>query len=329
MAIRVYLCLLFVAGATATLSGQTAGQADSGRVSVSDSTRRYNFRGRVTAASGIAMKELRVELCDQDHDNRIVDRTPVSDRGEFSFSGVPDGAYAVRVTGESGAVLGEQFVGSAAHVRRLEIRVEPRDGDNPYGGAISVAELKHKVPGKALKEAKLANKALARRDVPALILHLQKAIALDPQFIAARRNLSLAYLTTMQYQRAIDSFQELLVLDSRCEIGYVGLSAIYVAMNRPSDAEVMARRALEIDASDKLSHYLLGCSLAAQDKNRDEALLHLSKAYKAYPQAQVVAASILARQGRKDEAKVRLQDYLESGDNHARSEAQEMLTNLY
>jgi len=190
---------------------------------------------------------------------------------------------------------------------------------------ISLAELKHKVPRNALNEAKKADQALERQDTQSLIEHLEKTVALDPEFIAARRNLAHAFFSTRQFDRAIDAYKELLLLDPHAEVGYLGLSASYMSLRRAKEAEMPARQALHLDPGDELAHYLLGCSLAAQDKDGAEALSHLARSCRSFPASQLIAARLLARAGRKDEAKIRVHAYLESGDNYARSEAEQLL----
>jgi Flp pilus assembly protein TadD len=325
MAIRVLILIFGLGASIPFLSGQGFGDASTlRRLGAAELT---SVRGQVSADGDIVFSELVAELCDAGDMNRIVDRTTISGSGEFFLAGVPERVYTVRITSRSGVVLAEQLLSSSSTIVRIEIHSAHKE-NALAGSVISLAELKHKVPGGALKEAKEANKALKKRDMQALILHLEKALAIDPGFIAARRNLANTFLATKQFDRAIDAYRELLVLDSHSIVAYMGISTAYMSTYHVKEAEEPARKALEIDSSSELSHYLLGCSLAAQDKDRSEALMHLRKASKSFRAAQLIAARILALEGRKDEAKIQLQSYLDSGDDYGRTEAERLLNSL-
>jgi hypothetical protein len=329
MTTRVFIGLLFAAGCVFTISAQIIGEGRSlHAVHVGNDLNSISIQGQVSsAASDVLFSELTAELCDTGDMNRVVDRSSVNGTGEFSFVAVPQGIYSVRIAARTGAILGESIAGASGMVR---IEIHSASKPNPLAGSvISLAELKHKVPRNALKEAEQANKALKKRDMKSLILHLQKAIALDPGFVAARRNLANAFLTTHQYVYAADAYRELLALDAHSVVGYMGLSTAYMSIQKVREAEEPARKAVELDNGSELAHYLLGCSLAAQGKDFREALSHLGKAFKTFPAAHLIAARILALEGRKDEAKARIQEYLDTGDTYARTQAEQLLNTLY
>jgi tetratricopeptide (TPR) repeat protein len=194
---------------------------------------------------------------------------------------------------------------------------------------VSLADLCHTVTRTTLKEARAADKALKKNDFPEVIDHLEKVVKIDPEYVAARRNLSLAYLKTLQLEKAIRSFEILAELDPHAPLSYSGLSVTYLKLKRLADSEAAARRALELNSSYELGHFLLGTTLAAEDKDRQQALRHLARAIKRFPVAYVTAAGILARQGHRQEARVQLQAYLDSGDTASRAEVKALLNNLY
>jgi tetratricopeptide (TPR) repeat protein len=219
----------------------------------------------------------------------------------------------------SPSVLVEQMV---------NVKSPERYGDRPVSGAVSVAELQHKVPGKALKEAQRADDAVGKNDLPAVILHLEKALEIDPEFFAARRNLAKALLMAGQLEKALPVLQRLQQTEPRSVLAYDGLGAVYLTSHHFEEAEAAARKALEIDGANELGHWLLGCSLTALGKADAEALKHLARVVKRFPIAHVVAAGILVRQGHRDEAKMQLQEYLETGDPGARAEAERALLQM-
>lgn len=316
MAVRVFIVLYCFVSLSAVSFAQKA----------SSNT---NIQGQIVYPAGTVLSDFTVALCEPGGAQRMVGKTTITDAGRFFFDRVPASVYLVRVTSRSGGVIGEQIVYPVGDLSRVQVRLPDKYQRRPESALVSIAELSHKVPRKALKEAREADKALKQKDFPSLISHLEKVVEIDPEFIAARRNLSLAYLKTFQFGKALDSFQELATLDPHSPLPYSGLSVTYYDLHRLAESEASARRALEINSSYELGHFLLGTTLAAENKDHQLALRHLAQAIKRFPGAYVTSAGILARLGHREEAKTQLQAYLDSGDTASRSEAEELLNKLY
>lgn len=193
---------------------------------------------------------------------------------------------------------------------------------------VSVFELQHKLPPKAIKEGRAADKAFAKHNIPAYIDHVQKAIAIDPDYVIARRNLGVVYLMVDKYEDAVQQFQEVLKRDPRSVPSYAGLSCAYLQLEHYGDAETAARRALDIDSTSEPGRYYLGLSLAFQNKGSAEALRNLQQVAERYPKAHVALAEILSRLGMKAAAKGELEEYLSSSDPDVRSQVQNWLSTL-
>jgi tetratricopeptide (TPR) repeat protein len=177
-------------------------------------------------------------------------------------------------------------------------------------GTVSLAQLSHKVPSKAQKEAALAEKAWKKGNQPVCIEHLRKAIALDPEFLEARNNLGLVYVRANQPESVLDTYAGVLKIDPHSAWAYSMIGGAHAALGHFVDAEFAARRALAIDSSDDRSRYVLGFSLAQQHKNDAEALKNLQQSWGAFPSARMVAAQILSRTGHIAEARSQLETYL-------------------
>lgn len=283
--------------------------------------------GQIVAAPGTPFSALSVELCEPGGGHLKLRETTISGTGTFFFSGVPSALYLVRVTDRGGEVLAQEYVDCANGIGRVQIRLEEEKKDS-RAAVVSLSELVHKVPPKAQKEADAANKALGKHDLARYISHLEKAVTADPEFAAARKNLALAYLKIREYQKGIEAMKLLLRLDPKSLVAHGAIAAANLDLHRYIEAETAAARMLEIDPSAELGHFLLGCSLAAQDKDRRAALDHLGKAARRYPTARIAAAAIWSREGHDDEAKDELHAYLDSGDQDARAEAENMLNKL-
>jgi hypothetical protein len=76
------------------------------------------------------------------------------------------------------------------------------------------------------------------------------------------------------------------------------------------------------------ARYVLGLSLASQNKNHAEALELMTNTADAIPAAHFVAAQLLARQGEMDRARAEVKAYLGSGETSHQKEATEWLREL-
>ena len=319
--IRVFVCLFIFLSCSRFSAAQML--PDRGRLDRSPiPSLGSSLHGTIVHPPGTTVGNLFVEVYDTSGNGGLVGRTVVSSTGEFSFEDVPNGVLDIRVTDISGNVLTTQTVNSYAEFGAVQIRLPELKLARPISGVVSLAELQHKVPPKALKEAGEADKALRKHNMDSVVAHLQKALTIDPKFIAARRNLGLAYLQTQHDEEAVQQFQQLLNDDPRSTLAYSAMSSAYFDLHRYADSEAAARRTLDIDGASDLGHLFLGLSLTAQEKDDAEALKHLGIIANHYPKAHIAEAEILARQGDKAEAKQHLQAYLDSGEKESRIAAQ-------
>ena len=136
------------------------------------------------------------------------------------------------------------------------------------GATVSIAQLLHKVPSKAMKEYREALKAFDNQNVNRGTVHLENAVQIDPGYLEAQRELGTSRLQTDQPDLALVAFEQVLKIDPRSIVAYAGSGFALLLMNQFADAERCARQALEIDRSNFAAHYVLGLSLAVQEKNR-------------------------------------------------------------
>ncbi|HLJ47016.1 MAG TPA: tetratricopeptide repeat protein [Bryobacteraceae bacterium] len=276
--------------------------------------------GRIDLPPGMRAFGLEVELWNTSGQTAVATTTP-SGNGDFSFRDTPHGQFLLRVRNDNGDVLAEQLVNTAMGIG-IRVRLPEQSQERPINGTVSLAELSHKVPGKAKHELDLAGKALRKKDMHGGIEHLEKTLAIDPDYLAARRDLGLLYLKTGQNEKAIDEFQKVLMAEPHSSVACSAMTSAYFDMKRYSDAEAAARRTLEIESGNTVGHLLLGLSLAEQNKDDSEALTHLKIAEERFPQAHMAAATILLRQGHEDLAKRQMRAYLNSGGSTVREQAE-------
>ena len=261
-------------------------------------------------------------------DGALVWKGPVSPAGGFDVPSIALGAYVVRVTGLAGRVLAEEMVHLNSPFETIEISLTTSADQSPREPTVSIAQLGHKVPGKAHKEALLAQKDWKKENYEGCIKHLEKAITIDPDYLEARRNLGLVYVRLNRPQNVILAFQEVLKIDPRSADAYASVSVAEAQLNHLAESEAAARRGLSVDPANRRSRYMLGLLLAEQKKDDATALRYLKQSYVDFPSAHLVVAQVLARQGQVAEARRQLEDYLDIAPASQRSEVKLWLKKL-
>ncbi|MGA2327212.1 MAG: tetratricopeptide repeat protein [Bryobacteraceae bacterium] len=205
--------------------------------------------------------------------------------------------------------------------------IHPRQ-EHPVTGTVSVARLRHNVPSRALREFEKAQAAEHKGDGQAAMAHFKNATEIDPGFFEACNNLGVGHLRLHQFEQAIAQFQWALSLDGSATLVYANLGTAYFQTGRFPDAERTARQGLKHDSSSNRLRLVLGIALDAQRRDPREALENLAAAAREFPQARLVAAHILARDGEPSRAAVELKKYLRSGSGGDQRQVEVWLANL-
>jgi len=178
--------------------------------------------------------------------------------------------------------------------------------------AISAGQLLHPVPSKAVKELGRSQEAFRAGDIRDSIEHLEKAIKIHSNYMEAHNNLGARYVDLNQPEKAVPEFQKALAIDPNSLNARFNLSLALSLLRRYPEAEDAARRALQLDPSYLPARYALGQILSAQEKNTPEALHCLRQSVSQFPNARLMLARVLVRQGAIDEAASELREYLKS-----------------
>ncbi len=196
------------------------------------------------------------------------------------------------------------------------------------GPTTSIQELQHSVPAKAARESAKGEKARDRRDYQQAVEHFERAIQLDPEFVAARNNLAGLYLVNNQPALAIEQLEAAVAVDPhRCE-PYSNLALGYLMVGRMEAAERAARRTLDLDRGGSQSRMLLGLVLVVRGKLTPEALDLLERVEPEFVQAHLLAAHILASRGDYKQASAKVRAFLASGETEGRDLAQHWLRTI-
>ncbi len=191
---------------------------------------------------------------------------------------------------------------------------EFRQEQRPPFGVVSVRQLEHKVPRKAQREYDRSEKARRHNDVRGAIAHLEKAVKIDPEFVAARNNLGANYLLVGKADAAVVQLQECVNLDPHNYMPESNLALALMIQKKFEDAERSARRGVSLDHTGTRTRLILAMSLLMQDKFTPEAMEMLKRAARDYPQATLLSARVYAAHGQFNEARQAIETYLQKGE---------------
>ena len=198
----------------------------------------------------------------------------------------------------------------------MQVRVT---STTPYVGSntVTVQELKHAIPKKAHKEMERAEKAHLQQRKDEAKEHLNRAVSIDPEFVAARNNLAAIYLTEGDGEAAVAQLEEAVKIDPHNPILFTNLTLGYTMTHKLDAAERAARERLLLDRTSAKAHLFLGLVLVEKQRFTDEALRCLERAREEHPLAHLLAARVLIGQGNSERARAEIQTYLSTERDEA------------
>jgi tetratricopeptide (TPR) repeat protein len=194
----------------------------------------------------------------------------------------------------------------------IEVAKQPRPRHAGLN-TVTLEELEHIVPRRAQAEMEKADSALFKGRMDEAISHYNRAISVDPEFVAARNNLAVAYFKLARVELAIRQLESAIKTDPRRAALFTNLALGYALIRQYDAAERAARLAVDLDRADALPSFLLGLVLTSQLKSNGEALRYLEQAAGTYAEAHLFAARLLLIEGQPKPAKMELQTYLSCG----------------
>jgi tetratricopeptide (TPR) repeat protein len=204
-------------------------------------------------------------------------------QGQFEFQGVQPGTYYLEFEANRQvyAVVSEtvQVYRGAPTVLNVTLRplVAERDKRTPPS-AISVSELKEKVPEKARKEFDKATVASAAGQTDLAIEHLKKAIEIYPLFVRARNDLGTFLLSQGKLDEAEEQLRQAIKLDDAAFNPKLNLGIVLVHKHEFIEADEKLRKALLQEPNSPAAHLYSGLALLGLEK-LDAAETHFKSAY--------------------------------------------------
>jgi Tfp pilus assembly protein PilF len=212
----------------------------------------YGFRGDVTGVDG---STLLVEVFDLSS-RRSVDRQPVRLNGSFEVQ-APAGTYEIRVMTNSGDVLARAYANVGPSMYPISIRLPESAVSRPPNGTVSVRQLSREQNKRLKKEFAAAAQAARRGDSPASIRHLERVLAIDPNFAGAHVNLGVRYFALKEIEKARAEFRRAAELDPALVMAHANLALAAATLGHLAEAEEAATRALRMDPSNSAAREVI------------------------------------------------------------------------
>ncbi len=159
------------------------------------------------------------------------------------------------------------------------------EGNSPPGQTVSVTQLRHKIPGKALAAFERALKFARRKEWSKGAKELETSVALDPDFSDAHGNLGIHYLELGRVDEAILELRRAIALDGFCSTHHSNLAAAYLQRHDQSQAKAEAETAVTLDSANLKAQYMLGVLMAQNSEDTADAERHLNFAAREIPEA--------------------------------------------
>jgi len=180
-------------------------------------------------------------------------------------------------------------------------------------GSPTVAAVDLNIPQKARKEFDKASDSIAKQDWSKAQEHLQKALAIYPQFADAYNNLGVVYARTGDRSKEREALQTAIRLNDHFAPAFVNLGKMAIVDHNFPDAETFLSKAASIDPNNPQILVLLA-NVELMNQHFDDAITNCHKVHSMQhgPQSLVhyIAARALERLNRLPEALDELRTFL-------------------
>jgi len=277
-----------------------------------------DLQGKITGAT--SLRSLRVNLFGVEIP--YVETAEVNRSGEFRFRALIPGNYTVAVVrnglGEvrRTVVVSPSVADPSGVVHATIPYTSAEAAANPNAGLVSVHQLS--IPANASAKYADARKRLAAHDPEGAVRILEEAVALAPEFAAARNALGVIAFQTGDDDRAETHFRSALAADPDAfeplvNLGGVLLKKATLKHNAATEALPFNQRAVQDRPEDALANAQLGMNYFKLDQF-DQAEQYLLAAKRLDPaqfyQPQLFLADIYTRRGNRKAAIRELEDVL-------------------
>jgi lipopolysaccharide biosynthesis regulator YciM len=197
---------------------------------------------------------------------------------------------------------------------QLSFIPQPSDRENKPS-AVAKRVLDVKVPALARKEFQLAESILASQkgeQAGIAVIHLQKALAIYPNFLEAQLKLGALYLDMQQWDKAEQTLKRAIEMNNQTVNAYLALGEVYFRQKKYTEAEKTFKEGLSVEKYSWLGHFALGRVYYVEgDMSRAGRQIALCMQLNdSFADARFVAANIYLRVNNPLGAREQFEEYL-------------------
>lgn len=253
----IRVCVGFMLSLLFTASVQ--GQESEVKHEVPD-TNNATIRGRVTLPSGFGVEGyVRITLRNQ---TSILSTLYTNSSGEFQIRNLSQGIYYVEAEIKDGnfesAVRRVELGRGLTVDLTLELKEKRDPTGTRVGKVVSAAELKQAVPAAARKQYELGLKFVNKSDFQQAANHFQEALAIYPDYLAARNDLGAQYLKLKRIDEAEKHFEIVLSNDPKNFNAKFNMGLVEMERLHYTQAISLLNEAVAIDSTRPVARLWIG-----------------------------------------------------------------------
>lgn len=237
----------------------------------------------------------------------------ITDRlGKFRFSSLSPVQYfvTVRLSGYREVRREVNLIMQSSEFVQIQLVRENPGTETP---PTNTKVLDANVPPEARSEFEKGEAALLEKNKLAEgILHLEKAIAIYPNFPEAQIVLGTAYMDAKEWNKAELALKQAIELAPNASNAFFALGELYLRQKKYSEAEKQLRQGLGIDNRSWRGHFALGRVYWASNDVK-QAAKQIALTLQLNPDladAHLLAGNILLRSGKREDARTEFEAYL-------------------
>jgi Tfp pilus assembly protein PilF len=216
------------------------------------------IRGRVNLPSGFAAEGYaRIEIRNQQSHLYTL---YTNNSGEFQIRNLSEGTYFVQAEVKNfEPVVRKVELGRGLMVDlTFELRETKEFALGHLNKVVSAAELRQAVPPEAKKQYELGLKAVNKGNFQQAATYFQEALAIYPEYIAARNDLGAQYLKLKQIDEAQKNFEMVLAADPKNFNAKFNMGLVEIERHNYTDAIVLLNQAIAIDSTRQVARLWIG-----------------------------------------------------------------------
>lgn len=238
----------------------------------------------------------------------LVDQIDTDNNGRFRFPNLPRGYYKVIVSAPG--FRPAQQDADLQVVFRAFLIFELTADKAPAAVLLDVIDAR--APAAAREELTRGRTALSKKSYPEAITHLQKAIALYPDFYEAHILLGTTFVDEREWKQAEAAFERAVALKAGSAIPMLLLGEVYWREKRYDEAEKTLLDGLKLDDKSWNGYFVLARLYWEQENigKAAPAIGHTLQLKPDFAPAHLLAGNILLRINQQERALAEYQEYL-------------------